>query len=49
MVVFHLILLTRDKMFPVLGFGAQVPPTNQVSHEFAVNFNPQNPYCAGEW
>ncbi|XP_070186631.1 copine-3-like isoform X2 [Littorina saxatilis] len=36
-----------DKLFPVLGFGAGLPPNNQVSFEFAVNFNPQNPYCAG--
>ncbi|XP_051785230.1 copine-3 isoform X2 [Erpetoichthys calabaricus] len=36
-----------DKMFPALGFGAQVPPDWRVSHEFAINFNPSNPYCAG--
>ncbi|XP_077410903.1 copine-3-like isoform X2 [Vanacampus margaritifer] len=36
-----------DKRFPVLGFGAQIPPTWQVSHEFAVNFNPSNPFCEG--
>ncbi|KAK6185839.1 hypothetical protein SNE40_007985 [Patella caerulea] len=36
-----------DKLFPVLGFGAKIPPQYQVSHEFAVNFNMQNPYCAG--
>ncbi|CAN9506506.1 unnamed protein product [Ophioblennius macclurei] len=36
-----------DKMFPVLGFGAQIPPTWQVSHEFPVNFNPANPFCEG--
>ncbi|KAM8881472.1 copine-3-like isoform 1-T1 [Synchiropus picturatus] len=36
-----------DKMFPVFGFGAQIPPTWQVSHEFPVNFNPANPFCAG--
>ncbi|XP_057680005.1 copine-3 isoform X1 [Corythoichthys intestinalis] len=36
-----------DKMFPAFGFGAQVPPTWQVSHEFPLNFNPANPYCAG--
>ncbi|KAK3085627.1 hypothetical protein FSP39_006429 [Pinctada imbricata] len=36
-----------DKLFPVLGFGARVPPANEVSFEFPVNFNPQNPYCAG--
>uniref|UniRef100_A0A672HE89 Copine-3 n=1 Tax=Salarias fasciatus TaxID=181472 RepID=A0A672HE89_SALFA len=36
------------KMFPVFGFGAQVPPSRQVSHEFPVNFNPSNPFCAGK-
>ncbi|KAM4622408.1 copine-1 isoform 2-T5 [Discoglossus pictus] len=36
-----------DKMFPAFGFGAQVPPNWQVSHEFALNFNPSNPYCPG--
>ncbi|GAA6219440.1 copine-3-like [Lates japonicus] len=36
-----------DKMFPAFGFGAQIPPTWQVSHEFPVNFNPSNPFCAG--
>ncbi|XP_034718586.1 copine-3-like isoform X2 [Etheostoma cragini] len=37
----------RNKMFPVFGFGAQVPPSWQVSHEFPINFNPANPFCAG--
>ncbi|KAK7115091.1 copine-3-like isoform X2 [Littorina saxatilis] len=36
-----------DKMFPALGFGAKIPPNQQVSHEFAINFNMQNPFCAG--
>ncbi|XP_037136352.1 copine-3-like [Syngnathus acus] len=36
-----------DKMFPVLGFGAQIPPTWQVNHEFPVNFNNSNPFCEG--
>ncbi|KAM8945625.1 copine-1 [Pelodytes ibericus] len=36
-----------DKQFPAFGFGAQVPPSWQVSHEFALNFNSNNPYCAG--
>lgn len=34
-----------DKLFPALGFGAQI--NGQVSHEFALNGNPSNPYCAG--
>jgi len=36
-----------DKMFPSLGFGAKVPPTNQVSHEFFLSLDPSRPYCAG--
>ncbi|KAM4692507.1 copine-1-like isoform 3-T6 [Rhinophrynus dorsalis] len=36
-----------DKQFPAFGFGAQIPPKWQVSHEFALNFNPSNPYCPG--
>jgi hypothetical protein len=34
-----------DKLFPVLGFGARLPPHGIVSHEFSVNMNPMNPYC----
>ncbi|XP_071156234.1 copine-8-like [Mytilus edulis] len=36
-----------DKLFPVLGFGARLPPDGVVSHEFALNGNPNNPYCTG--
>uniref|UniRef100_A0A3Q4ARF3 Copine-3 n=1 Tax=Mola mola TaxID=94237 RepID=A0A3Q4ARF3_MOLML len=36
-----------DKMFPAFGFGAQIPPTWQVSHEFPLNFKPAQPFCAG--
>uniref|UniRef100_A0A8B9CI51 Copine 3 n=1 Tax=Anser brachyrhynchus TaxID=132585 RepID=A0A8B9CI51_9AVES len=36
-----------DKMFPAFGFGAQIPPSFQVSHEFPLNFNPSNPFCNG--
>ncbi|KAJ6666467.1 hypothetical protein lerEdw1_020190 [Lerista edwardsae] len=40
-----------DKMFPVYGFGARIPPDFkvgvQVSHDFAINFNEDNPECAG--
>lgn len=35
-----------DKQFPVLGFGAKVPPQGALSHEFFVNMM-ANPYCAG--
>ncbi|XP_023235399.1 copine-3-like [Centruroides sculpturatus] len=34
-----------DKMFPALGFGARIPPSWEVSHEFAINFNNSNPFC----
>ena len=34
-----------DKLFPVLGFGARIPPDGRVSHEFYVNGHPNNPYC----
>ncbi|XP_042366289.1 copine-3-like isoform X2 [Plectropomus leopardus] len=36
-----------DKLFPALGFGALIPPTWKVSHEFPINFNPSDPFCAG--
>lgn len=36
-----------DKQFPVLGFGTRLPPAGIVSNEFFVNFNSNNPYCAG--
>ncbi|KAK1805328.1 hypothetical protein P4O66_019659 [Electrophorus voltai] len=43
-----------DKMFPAFGFGAQIPPdfklhslNDKVSHDFAVNFDEDNPECAG--
>jgi len=35
-----------DKLFPALGFGARVPPTGQVSHEFYLNLS-SDPHCAG--
>ncbi|BFZ10964.1 hypothetical protein BsWGS_14003 [Bradybaena similaris] len=35
-----------DKMFPALGFGARMPD-GSVSHEFALNFQPENPFCSG--
>ncbi|XP_061911906.1 copine-1 [Entelurus aequoreus] len=37
-----------DKLFPAFGFGAKLPPDYQAAHhEFALNFNPSNPYCQG--
>ncbi|XP_044151383.1 copine-4 [Bufo gargarizans] len=36
-----------DKMFPAFGFGARIPPEFKVSHDFAINFNEDNPECAG--
>merc|ERR1719410_301505 len=36
-----------DKMFPALGFGARVPPSWEVSHEFFLNLSPESPFCAG--
>lgn len=36
-----------DHLFPVLGFGARLPPDGRVSHEFFVNLHPANPYCNG--
>jgi len=35
-----------DKQFPALGFGAQLPATGQVSHEFFLNLS-NSPFCAG--
>ncbi|PIK42395.1 putative copine-3 isoform X3, partial [Apostichopus japonicus] len=35
-----------DKLFPALGFGAKIPPNNEISHEFAINFNANNPFCS---
>ncbi|KAK3875167.1 hypothetical protein Pcinc_019948 [Petrolisthes cinctipes] len=35
-----------DKYFPVLGFGARMPPEyTTVSHEFFVNGDSSNPFC----
>lgn len=35
-----------DKEFPVLGFGARIPPEGLVSHEFFVNLQ-TSPFCHG--
>jgi hypothetical protein len=34
-----------DKLFPAFGFGAQI--NGKVSHQFALNGVPDNPYCVG--
>ncbi|XP_044276818.1 copine-6 [Varanus komodoensis] len=34
-----------DKRFPAFGFGARIPPDFEVSHDFAINFEPENPEC----
>ncbi|XP_041824480.1 copine-3-like [Melanotaenia boesemani] len=36
-----------NKLFPVFGFGAKVPPSSQVSHQFPLNFTPSYPFCSG--
>ena len=36
-------------MFPALGFGAKIPPNNEISHEFPLNFTPTNPHCSGKF
>ncbi|XP_071477474.1 copine-8-like isoform X1 [Diadema setosum] len=36
-----------DKLFPAFGFGARLPPTGVVSHEFYLNGRNDNPYCNG--
>uniref|UniRef100_A0A8C1RQE2 C2 domain-containing protein n=1 Tax=Cyprinus carpio TaxID=7962 RepID=A0A8C1RQE2_CYPCA len=34
-----------DKRFSALGFGARIPPNYEVSHDFAINFNPEDDEC----
>merc|ERR1711892_690780 len=36
-----------DKQFPCLGFGARIPPTGEVSHEFFLTLDSSKPFCAG--
>ena len=36
-----------DKLFPVLGFGARLPPEGRLDHCFFVNGHETNPYCNG--
>eukprot|EP01091_Cochliopodium_minus_P010033 TRINITY_DN2606_c0_g2_i1.p1 TRINITY_DN2606_c0_g2~~TRINITY_DN2606_c0_g2_i1.p1 ORF type:complete len:740 (-),score=227.23 TRINITY_DN2606_c0_g2_i1:64-2283(-) len=37
----------EDNNYPVYGFGAKIPPNNQVSHCFPLNFNDENPEVHG--
>ncbi|XP_031628973.1 copine-9-like [Contarinia nasturtii] len=37
----------ESQLFPAFGFGAKIPPTGQVYHQFPLNNNPSHPYCAG--
>jgi len=35
-----------DKLFPVWGFGAKLPPSYvKVNHAFNVNMSPDDPFC----
>lgn len=36
-----------SKLFPAFGFGAKVPPSQVVSHRFALNGVMEQPYCEG--
>ncbi len=36
-----------DRKFSAFGFGAQVPPCSQLSHNFHLNMKTDNPYCYG--
>merc|ERR1712107_756624 len=36
-----------DKLFPALGFGARLPPFENISHEFFLNLSTSSPYCEG--
>jgi len=36
-----------DQLYPAFGFGARLPPTWQVSHQFSLNGNPSEPDCHG--
>ncbi|XP_055298089.1 copine-9-like [Sitodiplosis mosellana] len=37
----------ESQLFPAFGFGAKLPPTGQVFHQFPLNDNPSHPYCSG--
>lgn len=34
-----------SKMYPAFGFGAKLPPTGNVSHQFPLNGNSSHPFC----
>jgi len=36
-----------DRRFSAFGFGARLPPSGQVFHDFALNFDPTNPEIDG--
>ncbi|XP_031627870.1 copine-8-like [Contarinia nasturtii] len=35
-----------SNMYPAFGFGAKLPPSNEVSHQFPLNDNVDHPYCS---
>ena len=37
----------KETLYPAFGFGAKLPPTGEVSHQFPLNGNPHHPYCKG--
>ena len=36
-----------DKQFPAFGFGAKIPPHDEVAHEFYLNIGSSEPFCKG--
>ena len=36
-----------DKQFPAFGFGAKIPPRDEISHEFFLNIGSNEPFCQG--
>ncbi|XP_031627963.1 copine-8-like [Contarinia nasturtii] len=34
------------KLFPAFGFGAKLPPSGHISHQFPLNGNASHPYCS---
>ncbi|TRY63625.1 hypothetical protein TCAL_16582 [Tigriopus californicus] len=36
-----------DNLFPAYGFGAAIPPSQEVSYNFSLNQHPTNPECLG--